>query len=76
MNNPAIIIEDGIPTPVGNRHADSKLGILRSTIASMKPGQSFVYPATKSVYKAADDLNVKIRMRKLNGGGYRVWRVK
>jgi hypothetical protein len=70
-----IEIRDGIPIPIGRSVEDSVLNTLRKTISSMKVGQHFDWKSeNKSLYRAASEIDVKIKTRKLDGGGYRVWR--
>lgn len=71
---PKIVIESGIPAPVGKRIPGSDLDILRQAIAGLKKRQSFVWPNSKSPHKAAADLGLKVQTRKEDGKGHRVWR--
>lgn len=71
---PKIVIEDGIPAPVGRRLFDCKLGALRKAIAELKPDQSFLWPENTRPYRAAKEIGVKVALRKEDRNGYRVWR--
>jgi len=52
-----------------------KLRNLRAAIKSMKPRRdSFEWPNNRLPYVAAKALGIKIRVEKIDGGGYRVWR--
>lgn len=71
-----IKIETGIPIPFGNYRSDSNLGQLRGALQKMKAGDSFIWPNNKLLFDAARLSGTKIKTRKENGSGYRVWRVK
>lgn len=71
-------IEQGVPQP-----PECRRGIIRDTLLALKPGDSFLVGGTSlsNVYKAAQKLHFKIRIKRLAGGvrtkdsRYRVWRV-
>jgi len=54
---------------------DGKLAALRTALKAMKAGDSFVWECNKAPFDAARQLKMKITTRKVNGEGYRVWRV-
>lgn len=70
-----IQVESGIEMPPGRMAVNGKLAALRNALAAMKPGDSFMWECNKAPFDAARQLNVKISTRKINGEGYRVWRV-
>lgn len=72
MSRITISVETGIPMPIGR---GGKLSAIRSALQAMKPGDSFIWEDHKAPYDAAKQLNIKITTRKVNGEGYRVWRV-
>lgn len=79
-NNGILVqIEDNIPLP---RHhywnKDTLSKHFRSTLEAMKPGQSVVYAddiQRTAIYRAAKEVNCRIVSRKLETGGWRVWRM-
>ena len=71
-----IQIERGIEMPEGRHALDGALADLRKALLKMKPGESFKWALHyKAPYDAAKQLKIKIATRKINGEGYRVWRV-
>lgn len=72
----SIVIERGFPIPT---HQRSKLHEMRLALSSMSYGDSFVYDQgrhdTSDVHRAAREVGVKVKTTKLDGGGFRVWRV-
>lgn len=75
-----IKIERGIPLPHGHRAITSEIGTLRNLIGKMKPGDSAQYNfgrlSQQMAYRAAAHVGATVATRKVNGRGYRVWRVK
>ena len=71
-----ITIESGHAMPKGRQILTSQLGALRAAIKQMRSGQSFVWHDNRHPYKAAQQVNATIKTVKLNGQGYRIWRVK
>lgn len=70
-------VERGPAVPKGKWIESSTLGLIRRTLCSMRKGDSFVWPNdNKLLFDAARQTKIKITTRKLNGAGYRVWRVK
>lgn len=74
--HPKIVIEADIPMPDGNFAMAGVYESLRSTLKDMKAGQSFVWDENGMIYRAAKEAGVKIKARKINGSGYRIWKVK
>lgn len=74
--SPQLEIERGIPIP-GKHLSSLAIARVRAALLKAKPGDSFmiVTPSTEP-YRIAAGLNMKITMRKINGEGWRVWRVK
>jgi hypothetical protein len=67
-------IETNVPIPKLGTTQWSKMTI---TIRNMAIGDSFVYPNNNTApYKAAKKAGIKIRTSKVNGEGWRVWRVE
>ena len=70
-------IDKGIRLPPGHYMPESEQGRLRALLQSMEYGDSFVWNKdSKPCYAAAKKENIKIAGRKLNGIGYRIWKVK
>jgi hypothetical protein len=75
-------VETGVPMPTGHFLQVGDLWRIRNLLEIMEPAvgkdtdQHFVWPDNGSPYKAAAQLGIEIKTRKLDGGGYRVWRVK
>ena len=70
-------IDKGIRLPPGHQMPDSERGRLRVLLKSMKAGESFIWDKdSKPCYDAAKKEHIKIAGRKLNGIGYRIWKVK
>jgi hypothetical protein len=66
-------IETNIPLPQENL-ATHGIGFeLRSALARMSPGDSFVFRENRSPFRAAQQIGARITTRKLDGQGYRVW---
>jgi hypothetical protein len=70
-----IQIESGVELPAGHRWLTSKQEQLRQILQGMKVKESFIYPDNHDPYRAAKDCGVKIATRKVDGQGFRVWRV-
>lgn len=66
-------IEKGVPIPAPGRAVATIVEVVRS----MEIGDSFVanHPPT-TFYGAAKYNNMKVSVRKLEGGGFRIWRIK
>lgn len=73
-----LTIRNDRPMPQKKWGIMGELPTLRNTISNMKTGESFNYPGKRlvSLYVAAKDVSAKITIRKQNGTGYIVWRVK
>jgi hypothetical protein len=69
-------IDKGIPIPERKFAVEGKHHELRQALLGMNCGDSFAWPENRKPYKAADQVGVVIKTRKVNGSGYRVWRVK
>lgn len=71
-----LVIDHHVPLPKGHASIEGRQAQLRATYISMVPGDSFVYTdsAITHVYTAAKSIGVKITTRKLETGGFRVWR--
>jgi hypothetical protein len=75
MNPP--IIESGIPVPK-LRHRTPR-AVWNNALRAMKPNQSFKVDSDMkriAVLKAAKHLSMQVVTRKLDGEGYRIWRIK
>lgn len=69
-------IEKGHPVPKGKQQTQGNLADMRAALSSMNIGDSFVWPDCYTPYRAAEQMGMKVTLRKLNGRGFRVWRVK
>lgn len=72
---PKPTIEDGIPIPMGR----GQYSWLKETLIALRPNQSFIVASDAkrtSVLSRAKELKIKVTTRKINGEGYRIWRVK
>lgn len=69
-------IENCHPVPEGRFAVSGECAILRRLLLSMRVGESFDYNTNKTVYLAAKQVKIRITTRKLNSGGYRVWKLK
>ena len=70
-------IESGIPIP-SSRHTNPAINELRDTFKKMKVGQSVVVDWLKEnaqIYHTARDVGARVSIRKVDGQGWRVWRV-
>lgn len=74
--SPPIIIENGIMLPKGNQSPAGRTAQLREAISKMKFGQSFMWADNFLPYDAAEQIGATISTRKINGSGYRVWKVR
>lgn len=70
-----LVIESHVPMPEGRFHDNGLYATLRKTLKEMTDGQSFVWSENTMIYRAAQEAGVKVKTRKINGEGYRVWRV-
>lgn len=77
-----IVIETGIPIPppttrgrwsVNGRECETHT--IRDAFLAMSIGDSFLYNRTTIFYSIAQQLGIQIRTEKINGEGYRVWRI-
>lgn len=75
-DKPSIVIDSHVPMPEGRFAQTGLYQTLRQTFKDMKDGQSFVWSENVMIYRAAKEAGVIIKSRKLNGEGYRVWRVR
>ena len=74
-----IKIDKNQPLPKDKWVDDSMMGAYRKALCSMKQGDSFMVNDDrdyKLAYRAAGQVLVKIKTRKVNGQGYRIWRSK
>lgn len=71
-----IVIDKHVPLPKGHASTQGRMAQLREVYGRMAPGHSFVYDHANvtHAYLAAKQLGVKITSRKLEKGGFRVWR--
>jgi hypothetical protein len=74
MTTYTINIESGRPMPVG--WIGTKANAIQNALLAMKAGESFDWASNKDVYRASKSVGVAVKVVKLNGTGYRVWRVK
>jgi len=75
-NQIKVKIEKGIKLPPGRCALEGQLYQLRSVLDSMQAGDSFLWKQpSHNAYKAANQLGIKISTRKINGSGYRIWRI-
>lgn len=70
-----IKIESGHDIPSGNRALIGAMHDLRRTLETMLDGESFIWPDARVCWRAAIQIKVKIKTRKISGRGFRVWRV-
>lgn len=70
-----ITIDKNIPLPRGHMMTEGRMAQLRSIYTQMVPGDSFIcpFPLTHA-FLAAKQCGIKITSRKLEKGGFRVWR--
>lgn len=73
---PGPVIESGVPMPRGFWRSDGRQASLRLTLASMNVGDSFLWNENHAIYGAAKDIGAKIKVRKEDGKGWRVWRTE
>lgn len=73
---PGPVIESGVPMPRGFWRSDGVQASLRLTLASLPVGHSFIWSDNSAPYRAAKDIGAKIKVRKEDGKGWRVWRVE
>lgn len=67
-------IEKGIPIPPMGESAGT---VITTVLKKMKVGDSFVANHPPGTFYAAARYNgMKVSVRKIEGGGFRVWRVK
>ena len=71
-----ITINKNHPMPTGRFMAYTKRDSLRIALQKMQKGDSFDYEDNKAVFAVSKQLGIQITTRKLNGSGYRVWRVE
>lgn len=68
----------GIPCPTGRQNPDTVFGRLRVDISRLKPGsdQYFDWNGVwqNEIYRAAKETGARITTRKLDNGGWRIWR--
>lgn len=70
-----IPIDHNIPVPPRSI-AGSAMSRMREALSGMKPGDSFIWTAdNKHPFKAAKQVGCRITTKKLNGNGWRVWRI-
>jgi hypothetical protein len=68
-------IESGIPIPKKRLRTP----FWSNTVAALKPGNSFKVDTDQAriaVMHAASRQGIEVTTRKLNGEGYRIWRIK
>ena len=64
-------IEKGVPMPAGSKSTTG----LAATLRRLEVGDSFVCDKTDGTIRAAaNQVRIKVAIRKHDGGGYRVWR--
>ena len=70
-----LTIDHHIPLPKGHAATQGRQAELRDAYSRMVPGDSFLFPhAITHAYTAAKQVGVRITTRKLEKGGFRVWR--
>ena len=71
-----LIIDHHVPLPKGHTSVEGRQAELRAAYSQMVPGDSFVFqfPDITHAYTAAKSIGVRITTRKLEQGGFRVWR--
>lgn len=69
-----IKIESDIPI-MPRRIPNSKYREAYELMVKMECGQSFIWHENTSIYRVAKVLGISVKTRKLDGTGYRVWRV-
>lgn len=74
--NTEIIIEEGISVPEGKYADECQLGRLRLALKRMMCGESFIWQGCRQhPHLAAKHVGCKIKTRKLERGGLRVWKI-
>jgi len=70
------LIDHHVPLPRGHASVQGMQAELRMVYSQMSPGDSFIYEHRDitHAYTAAKSVGVKITTRKLEKGGFRVWR--
>ena len=74
-----IKIDKNQPLPKDKWVDDSMIGAYRKALCSMNQGDSFIVndeTAYKLAYRAARQVLITIKTRKVNGQGFRIWRSK
>ncbi len=74
-NNSTISIERGHKMPEKRFMEHGNQASLREAISKLKRNESFLWKDNKMPHKAAEDLGMKIKTRKINGEGFRVWKI-
>jgi len=67
-------IDTNIPIPPKFPYSNQR--ILRQALKEMKYGDSFIVDYCQKAHHAAKCAGVKILTRKVNGEGFRVWKIK
>lgn len=77
-NPPPFKIETGVPLPAGRRDTAEFIAALKKVKVATRSNedQSFTWHENVVIYRTAIKNGFKIRTRKINGQGYRVWRIK
>jgi len=71
-----ILIDHNIPVPARGV-AGSAMSRMREALSGMEVGDSFLWSRdNKHPYKAAKQLGCRITTQKVNGNGWRIWRIK
>lgn len=65
-----ILIRHDIHLPSGRTRMVGKLATLRRAIQSLEGNATFEWSENHNPYRAAEQLGVKITVKKLNGNGY------
>ena len=66
-------LEEGVPLPTSGQGWITDLSGL---LGAMKPGQSFITEDNKTIYRAAKKAGCRVRLHKLDGAGFRCWKLK
>jgi len=65
-----ILIRHDIHLPSGKTRMVGKLAELREAIKRLEGNATFNWPENHNPYRAAEQLGIKITMRKISGNGY------
>ena len=68
-------IDSSIPVPERRFCKCGASHELRTAFSKMNHGDSFVWENNYAPFRVAYQIGIKIKTRKINGSGYRVWKI-